>query len=362
MSAYINDDSPEVEGVQLTFYSELGLKIEGFMGDAPEGFYVYRLPGGNQLFDSFDEVQSQINLDSMRLIDLITERLFGDSSVYYSLLQQAPVGLIEGGLNPDLSLDRDIFVSIANRYSFEEAYKLVYLQDFSYLIDGFVETYFQAIESLRMAFYLMVSINPIGVSSDGVYCITSSESRGTMREMESFVIRMYSALDMLSRILFELQHVPCHFASFRKIPLDKSTLYSSYRRRSPHAHDEGHIFNSSSSTLYLEDLRNEIVHNRALENTATCFVQLEEGAVKERFFYLPDSDNAGRMMKWKGRCRFYSQEKKANLCLPELYRDISIRIARSLRCAIEELTDEVGGGGAKAMSAVTLTLRAQLRG
>lgn len=86
-----------------------------------------------------------------------------------------------------------------------------------------------------------------------------------MREVESFIIRLYSSLDILSRLLFELDRIPNRFESFKKIRSDKSTLYSTFRSNGPHSGDEGHICNHFPEALHLEDLRNEIAHNRAFE-------------------------------------------------------------------------------------------------
>ena len=73
----------------------------------------------------------------------------------------------------------------------------------------------------------------------------------------------------------------------------------------------------------------------------TCYISLENGIVKERFFFLPDSDENGRLTRWNGRCRFYSQENKGTERLSSLYREISIRISNSLDYAIGDLSKEI---------------------
>ena len=311
------------------------------MNDAPEGFYVYKKATGDGLFDSFEYIQEQIESSVNNIRDLVIERLFGTASAYYSIIRVFPIGLIEGGLDSESSFDRDSFNSYISCFSFEEAYRLVYLQDLNYLIDSFVETHERAISSLRTAFFLLADVNPIGCKSSEAYIVSSPDSHGMMREVESFVIRLYSSLDILSRLLCELQNVPDTFESFRKIPSDKKALYSAYRRKSLYADDRDLIFCDFSEVAYLEDLRNEIVHNRAFESVAKCYVRLEEGVIKERFFLLPDSDISGRVAKWKGRSRFYSQEKKGNRYLPQLYLEISARMVRTLRRAGRDLSDEI---------------------
>lgn len=341
MDRFADDGVDRNDRPAFTYYSEMGVKSAGTLNDAPEGFYVYKIATGDGLFDSFEYIQEQIESSVNNLRDLVIERLFGTASAYYSIIRVFPIGLIEGGLDPESSFDRDSFNSYISCFSFEEAYRLVYLQDLNYLIDSFVETHERAISSLRTAFFLLADVNPIGCKSSGAHIVSSPDSHGMMREVESFVIRLYSSLDILSRLLCELQNVPDTFESFRKIPSDKKALYSAYRRKSLYADDRDLIFCDFSEVAYLEDLRNEIVHNRAFESAAKCYVRLEEGVIKERFFLLPDSDISGRVAKWKGRSRFYSQEKKGNRYLPQLYLEISARTVRTLRRAVRDLSDEI---------------------
>lgn len=344
MDRFADDGIDRNDRPAFTYYSEMGVKSAGTLNDAPEGFYVYEIATRDGLFDSFEYIQEQIGSSVNNLRDLVIERLFGTASAYYSIIQVFPIGLIEGGLDSELSFDRGSFSSFISCFSFEEAYRLVYLQDLNFLIDSFVETHERAISSLRTALFLLTDINLIKCESDGVYIVSSSDSRGVMREVESFVIRLYSSLDILSRLLCELQklqNVPDTFKSFRKIPSDKSALYSRYRKRSPYAGDKGLIFYDFSEAAYLEDLRNEVIHNRAFESAAKCYVRLEEGVIKERFFLLPDSEGNGRIAKWNSRSRFYSQEKKGNQYLPQLYLEISARMVRTLRRAVRDLSDEI---------------------
>lgn len=341
MDRFADDGIDRNDKPAFTYYSDLGVKSTGTLNDAPEGFYVYEIATGDGLFDSFEYIQEQIESSVNNLRDLVIERLFGTASAYYSIIRVFPIGLIEGGLDPESSSDKDSFNSYISRFSFEEAYRLVYLQDLNYLIDSFVETHERAISSLRTALFLLADVNPIGCKSSGTYIVSSPDSHGMMREVESFVIRLYSSLDILSRLLCELQNVPDIFESFRKIPSDKNALYSRYRKRSPYAGDKGLIIYDFSEAAYLEDLRNELIHNRAFESAAKCYVRLKEGVIKERFFLLPDSDGNGRIAKWNGRSRFYSQEKKGNQYLPQLYLEISMRVVRTLRRAVRDLSDEI---------------------
>mgnify|MGYP007065999182 CR=1 FL=1 len=97
--------------------------------------------------------------------------------------------------------------------------------------------------------------------------------------------------------------------------------------------------------MYLEELRNEIVHNRAFENSATCYISLENGIVKERFFLLPDSNENGRLPRWNEDANSTRKKIKERSAFPrftERYRFeyripwitlLMIFRKRSARCA-----------------------------
>ena len=342
MKTNASNSPNSIEKPLFTYYSELGTVSKGTLYDEPDGFYVYSLPSQDLLYDSFDSIQGQIHSRLIDLDNLIIERLFGNQSAYYSIIRFCPTAISEGGFSPEMTFDRNSFANYIKRFSFEEARRLIYLDDLKYLTESFYETYNQAVSSLRMVFRALGEIEPIGDISNGLFNVSSPKSHSMMREVESFIIRLYSSLDILSRLLFELDRIPDRFESFKKIRSDKSALYSTFRSNGPHSGDEGHICNHFPEALYLEDLRNEIVHNRAFENSATCYISLENGIVKERFFFLPDSDENGRLTRWNGRCRFYSQQNKGTERLSSLYREISIRISNSLDYAIDDLSKAIG--------------------
>ena len=342
MKTNASNSPNSIEEPLFTYYSELGTVSKGTLYDEPDGFYVYILPSQDLLHDSFDSIQGQIHSRLIDLDNLIIERLFGNQSAYYSILRFCPTAISEGGFSPEMTFDRNSFANYVKRFSFEEARRLIYLDDLRYLTESFGETYNQAVSSLRVVFRALGEIEPIGDISNGLFNVSSPKSHSMMREVESFIIRLYSSLDILSRLLFELDRIPNRFESLKKIRSDKSALYSTFRSKGPHSGDEGHICNHFPEALYLEDLRNEIVHNRAFENSATCYISLENGIVKERFFFLPDSDENGRLTRWNGRCRFYSQQNIGTERLSSLYREISIRISNSLDYAIDDLSKEIG--------------------
>ena len=336
-----SNSNKKIEEPLFTYYSELGTVSKGTLHDEPDGFYVCSLPTQDLLYDSFDSIQEQIRSRLVDLDNLIIGRLFGSQSAYHSIIPFCPIAISEGGFSPEMTFDRDSFANYVKCFSFEEGRRLIYLDNLRYLTESFGKTYDQAVSSLRMAFRTLGEIEPIGDISNGLLKVSSPKSHSMMREVESFIIRLYSSLDILSRLLFELDRIPNRFESFKKIQSDKSALYSAFRSKGPHSGDEGHICNNFPEALYLEDLRNEIVHNRAFENSATCYISLENGIAKERFFFLPDSDENGRLTRWNGRCRFYSQENKGAKHLSLLYREISIRISNSLDYAIDDLSKEI---------------------
>lgn len=157
----------------ITYYSEQGTVSKGTLDDEPDGFYVYSLPSQDLLYDSYDSIQEQIHSRLIDLDNLIIERLFGNQSIYYSIIRFCPIAISEGGFSPEMTFDRNSFADYVKRFSFEEARRLIYLDDLRYLTDSFGETYDQAVGSLRMAFCALGEIEPIGDISDGVFKVSS---------------------------------------------------------------------------------------------------------------------------------------------------------------------------------------------
>lgn len=332
----------------ITFYTQEGTKFDGVLDDAPDDYHVLRASGDGRLSDSFEAIREDIRSDLRSLDYRLTERLLGDTDAS-PLVDSFPISILFGGIDSDIPLSRDLFSRCAELFDFEEARRIIYLQDLIYLTESFGTTFERAGKSLKEMFRLLAEIDAdCLLGGNGVQRIRTQESFAMVKEAESFVIRLRSSLDILSRLLREIEHLPDQFNSFRKVSMDNASLYSAYKRASMHSGEEGHIFTDFPEALYLTELRNEVIHNRPLETLFDCFVRIEGDRIRERFFLLPDSDQEGRLTRWKGRCRFYSQEKRGAECLPTIYREISLRIHRSLDLAIgdlEESTAELRASG-----------------
>ena len=120
----------------ITYYSEQGTVSKGTLDDEPDGFYVYSLPSQDLLYDSYDSIQEQIHSRLIDLDNLIIERLFGNQSIYYSIIRFCPIAISEGGFSPEMTFDRNSFADYVKRFSFEEARRLIYLDDLRYLTDS----------------------------------------------------------------------------------------------------------------------------------------------------------------------------------------------------------------------------------
>lgn len=307
-------------------------------GDESEGFRTYYLPAEECLFDTIDNSWNNIHSKLVTLDDLFIERLFGSSEAYSSIIGLFPIALVEGGFNPEMPFDRDSFNDFVQCYSFEEARRIVYLEDLRYLSDSFFEAYDQAVDSLKKMFSALDEIEPVGRTSDGLYMVSSERSRQVMREVEWFIIRLCSSLDSLNHLLHELEGIPNQFETFKKIGSKKAFQRKKDKSKKSHSSDERSIYTDCPEISYLESLRDEVIHNRSFEALSLCYINIENSAIKDRFFLIPDSTEDGKLTTWNGRCRFYSQEKKGTEHLPQLCQEVSIRILNSLTYAIEDLS------------------------
>lgn len=151
---------------------------------------------------------------------------------------------------------------------------------------------------------------------------SSSQDAIVFSLLYSTFIYMCSAMDIMTKVIYELEHVG--EVSFRKYPRLKS---------------EGKLYNRSypfidkfdGLTIYakfepldeIQEIRNRIVHNGGFDYRQwiyNCDVDDNHG---ENIIYLPDIDK-GHIIKSKNRSSFYSQCNKANKMLVEYVNDFAV--------------------------------------
>ena len=113
-----------------------------------------------------------------------------------------------------------------------------------------------------------------------------------MKELQSFFLAPRSCLDITTKLLHALAKMPDSFGAVPSNIGGKELFRKAQSKRSQTA-AEGGLFEKCWETTYLEGLRDEIIHNRALDAAGVVFTLRDNGRVTERFVLLPDADEGG---------------------------------------------------------------------
>lgn len=158
-----------------------------------------------------------------------------------------------------------------------------------------------------------------------------------LEELQSFFLAPRFCLDITTKLLHALAKMPDSFGAVPSNIGGKELFLKAQTKRSQTA-AEGGLFEKCWETTHLEGLRDEIIHNRALDAAGVVFDLRDNGRVTERFVLLPDADERGMTRGWKNRRRFYSLGLKANELAPHLFKQISERILKSLDTVVQGIS------------------------
>lgn len=274
------------------------------------------------------------------LCDQIGRSVCGSAERYHEHLYLLPSIVKDGGFNQSISISSSDFSRMMKSIEREDYWQIAYCHDLINLCDCALEAHGQAADALCDAFRLTTMIRPLRALDDGEYEIRSPETHAVVRHYEDFFVRLYSSLDILSKVLAQVDDLPSAFSGYLKLS-KRDMLFSKYRNRSnPYSSTDGHIAKPSWEKTYLEELRNEIVHNRSLDPKATAYVKIVKGTIVSRWILLPDAEESGRLCKWVNRHRFYSQQLRAGDIGPRLLSSITSEMINSINIASSSLCKE----------------------
>lgn len=141
------------------------------------------------------------------------------------------------------------------------------------------------------------------------------------------LIGLYSQLDFMTKIVFELENFQKDFSRYKKLACQKIT-YRDKNRVTLKDLEDG-VFFKSEYILILIYLRNEIVHNSSINNVSRIYQEVKGGKIVDKFILLPDFKD-GLIQSFVNRKRFFRDENKANDLIPKIIDDIFGRIVTTL--------------------------------
>lgn len=301
--------------------------------------YLYR--GDNILYD----------LDNLcvQLYDIFENKIFDVNDEYKSNVYLMPQGISRSGLDSDCCIDKDNFekmfmVSLSTLYKIEGKeiktdveeilnkidnmkYKYAYLADCQSLINTLQELILGSNSSF-IGFYKLLSEVPVKLDFCDDYYAISPEGRLAYNMLYSLVIQVHSIFDILTKIVYEFEHIKDCTTSYKKLASNKILFGKSHMLNQ--INKDGTIFEKDRLVSIFKSLRNEIVHNAIWEMNPKIFFKIENSTLVERCIYLPDFDADGKLVSFVNRKRFFSEGKKVNEELPNLYLAILEKMNNTL--------------------------------
>lgn len=284
---------------------------------------------GDQVAHDLDEL-----LEDLR--DSVSESVFVANDAYRRLTSALPIFIEENGYRPSGTLSSTAFQRICHIANCDVLNRYLYIQDVWWMADSLNSTHAIATDALAGYFRELANVECV-FDYDGLFEISGVTARPVLKELQGFVLSLYSCLDIVTKLLHAIRNTP---TSFSTVPsrIGGNTLFGKKQNNELAASSSEPLFEKHWETTYLGDLRNEILHNRALDASGVVFVYRNNGCVAERFVLLPDASENGVICSWKNRRRFYSHEFKANHVALRLYTQISEWLNQAIRDAVESIS------------------------
>ncbi len=280
-----------------------------------------RIHGVEKYIYKGDSTARELDDELVLLYDKFRDLYFKDTDDYYKQVTLLPVFVQEAGYDSDSCLHSEMFRELINQQAVNnpDFYKHLYLVDCQFLI-ATIQNLVIAMDYFLTSYYVKLSEielkNNVNDKSDTVLFVSSRDTIQLSSVLESYFTKAYSILDMITKIVYELENKHEAINSHKK--LQSHNLLWGDRKRLSIKNQEGTIFIRSDTTKMIEALRNEVVHNGSWEQNPKTFIVFKNNEIAEKFMLFPDF-NDGILATVKGRNHFFGNGVKVNEILPEIH-------------------------------------------
>ena len=280
----------------------------------------------------------------VELYDVFQRAIFETDEEFYKYYDLQPIGLMRAGLDSDVDLSKDMFEnyfddSLYNTLVLEKEncpaelklyyegldqrkYKYAYTADCHGLINSLQELIIGSNTSFCLFYKYLASVRGAEDFCNN-YFTMSVDSRITFNMLHSFIIQVYSMFDILTKLTYELENIKECATQYERMA-SRKILFGDKKNLKLDISDT--IFETCRAISVFVNLRNELIHNSTWEMNPKVFFAVNEGVITERCIYLPDFGPDGNLITYKNRKRFFSEGKKVNHELPELYMEVLRRV------------------------------------
>lgn len=268
--------------------------------------------------------------DALRELQYSFRRLiFPDDGQYYVESKNLPILVNEAGMSSDSCVSKESFEKMLKLLGNTANYnRHMYFADVVYLINS-ISNLIIGLEANFIDFFRLLSeTTSPRVDKNGTFVVYGQHSEHVISVLGSYYIKLYSILDLLTKITYEFEHPHTRFDTYPRLSCN-GMLYNAKKRL--RVNDTPNtLFDKDESITEIETIRNEIVHNGMWEGCARLFVTLNKREHIERFVLYPDM-SGGRFVAYGNRHHFFSAGTKVNDILPGIHREFLVRLKNSIK-------------------------------
>lgn len=279
-----------------------------------------------------DSIKYELDNQLVRLYDGFRDLLFENTEQYYKEKMCLPIWVQDAGQNSDCVISTDMFSEWIVEADIPNLYRHLYLVDCQFLV-GTVQNLLCAVEDAFINYYKTISTFKLDqwskklTDSEGTIMIQSADATRLASYVETYFAKVYSILDIMCKICYEIQFLPMEFKSYKK--LKSAEVLWGKRKKLQINEMINTIFEKCDFISYIEAIRNEIVHNGTWELNPKVFVRMENYVEVERFMLFPDMEQ-GHLSTVKNRKHFFFSNVKVNDILPEIHLEFMLRLSNTL--------------------------------
>lgn len=282
------------------------------------------------IFYPGDNVIREIDSELVRLYNRFVNLYFSDLSVYYQENEQLPIGLAQGGHDSNIDISKEQFLELAREYETKtpDIYRHIYVGDCQYLVST-VQNLLQSAEYCFVQYYMQIA----GVKfrhwrlGDHIACM-SNEAFNTTFFVETFFTKLASILDLMVKIIYEMENPVSSFPSLAKLK-SSDKLWGARKQINLYGLKDT-IFEECDLLNMVYSIRNEAVHNGTWEFRPKVFLAAADNVTVERYMLFPDFEN-GHLATAKNRRHFFSEGIKVNDVLVPIHNEFYQRLLATLQ-------------------------------
>lgn len=284
------------------------------------------------IFYQNDTLVWDVQAELVVLYDKFRDLYFSDLDLYYREHSNMPAGLLKGGQSSDILIGKESFEKLKDKFEpfFLSLNKHIYVNDCQYLVST-VQNLIHSVEYCFIQYFIKLSqieVSDTFINESDVLQVNSQQSMDLVFYVETFFTKIYSVLDMMVKIVYELENPLNTFHNMSKLK-SAEKLWGD-RKRIQINKLANSIFEDCTTIKMIESLRNEVVHNGSWEFRPSVYLKFVNNEVTERYMLFPDFYE-GRLSTVKNRKHFFSTDTKVNDILIRIHDEFYTKLLFTLK-------------------------------